>query len=106
MNESHNAERLFIAACALVLFLAGLLVPLVVAEVIVACSGPNASLTGLTASVVLAVAFGFIAEVLALILGILGRQHLSGKIAVIGAVTGLVLAAVLAVLWGLNSRFY
>ncbi len=104
MKDSDSAERLFIAACALVVFIVGLLVPLAVAEAIVACSGPNASLSGLTAAALLAVAFGFIAEVLALILGAFGRQYLSGKIAMIGAATGLVLAMVLAILWGLGPR--
>jgi hypothetical protein len=90
---------LFVARCSLVLFIAGLVVPFVIAGLVVAFSRLPPSDTERTAAI-LAVGFGLIAEVLALICGIVGRRHLSGKIGMIGAAVMLVLVvAALGLLW-------
>jgi O-antigen/teichoic acid export membrane protein len=88
MNGSNDNERLFIAKWALVLFILGLLAPLLIAALIVALAGPRAEDTAAP----LAVGFGFVCEVLAFVLGIVGRRHASGKIGMLGGVVVLVLA--------------
>jgi 4-amino-4-deoxy-L-arabinose transferase-like glycosyltransferase len=90
MNESNDKERLFVARCSLVLFIAGLVVPFVIAGLVVAVSRLSPSDTERIAAI-LAVGFGLIAEVLAVICGIFGRRHLSGKIGMIGAAVIVVL---------------
>ena len=103
MNGSHDNERLFIAKCALVLFVSGLLAPFLIAALVLACSGSRSE----DAAVALAVGFGFACEVLALILGIVGRRHTSGKIGILGGVIMFVavVATVLAgALWKAKAK--
>ena len=99
MNESNDNDRLFIAKCALILFIMGLLGPFLIAMFIVALSpiwtgmaGPRAAETAAP----LAVGFGFLCEVLALVLGIVGRRHASGKIGIFGGLIVLIMAFVMA----------
>jgi hypothetical protein len=92
MNDAHDTERLFVARCSLVLFVAGLLVPLIIGVVVLALSQPSFSQRAEATAAFLALGFGLIAEVLALVLGIAGRRHLSGKIGMIGAITIIVMA--------------
>jgi hypothetical protein len=100
MNES-NDNRLLAARSSLVLFLIGLLVPI---ATIVAVLGtgkyvlinftsrqnPNA---GLDAIIYLAVGFGFLCEALALLLGIAGRRHDSGRFGMVGSIIVLAVVA-------------
>jgi hypothetical protein len=101
MNESNHRERLFVARCSLVLFIGGLLVPFIIAVMVFAVSGRHLSEDAKNIAGVLAVGFGSIAEILALICGIIGRRHLSGKIGMIGAIVVLVIAPALAIVLAL-----
>jgi predicted Ser/Thr protein kinase len=88
-----DAERVFLARCALVLFIAGLAAPL---------SAPM--LSERDTAIGLAGGFGLICEVLAFILGIAGRRHLSGRIAMFGGAITLVWVVVMfSVYWGMRS---
>jgi hypothetical protein len=82
MNDPNERKHLFAAWCSLVVFIAGLLLPLLIAVVAFALAGPKLSPRH---TYVLACFFGMIAEVLALIFGNVGRQHLPGKIGMIGS---------------------
>ena len=91
MNDAHEKSRLFIANCSLVLFIAGLLVPFIIAALGLLFDGPKETYH-------LAFGFGVIAELLALLLGNAASQHLSGKVGKYGAMSifGLVLVLFLA----------
>jgi hypothetical protein len=93
MNDANGNDRLFIARLALVLFVGGLLGPIVIAT----AWGKSDAAALTTAGLAL------IAEVLALFLGIVGRKHLAGRIGMFGAavVLGLALlsAAVALLRW-------
>ena len=91
MNDSNDRERLFVARCSLVLFISGLAVPFVIAGLVVAFSRLSPDDTRKIAAI-LALGFGLIAQVVALICGIVGRRHVSGKIGMIGATVVLMVA--------------
>ena len=94
MNDSSSNERLFLGKFALVLFVAGLLMPFLIATVILVSSREAIFFRGPVA-VQLALGFGLIAELLALVLGFLARRHISGRIAMVGAITVFVLIFVI-----------
>ncbi len=83
MSETELNDKLF-GYLALGLFVAGLLVPFLIA---------------LFASEDIAFGFGIVAEVLALVFGILGWRQKTGKVAVIGISALLVLAVFSYFLW-------
>ncbi len=85
MNDTNDNQRVGIGKWALVLFVIGLLVPLLIL-------GRSQSHHG---AVKAAIGFGLIAEGLALLFGILGRKFLYGKIGMIGAIVVLGLVVVL-----------
>jgi hypothetical protein len=102
MNDANDRERLFVARCSLVLFIAGLLVPLIIAGVGAGfCGGAKTE----TAAFFSALGLGLIAGVLALVFGILGRRYLSGKIGMIGGALLLMLAllVVASLVWPRND---
>jgi len=103
MNEVSDKGRLFVANCSLFLFIAGLLVPFIIAVLVLLLDGPKLSLDTKVTAHVLAVGFGVIAEVLALILGIIGRRHLSGKVGKNGSTSVLLGAVLAAVGWSFYS---
>ena len=86
MNDIDDNQRVGIGKWALVLFVIGLLVPIL----ILARSQSHHG------AVKIAIGFGLIAEGLALVFGILGRKFLYGRIGMIGAIVvmGLVLVLV------------
>jgi hypothetical protein len=93
MNDTVSRDRLIIARLALVLFIIGLLVPLLIAALNVALSrqgGAAAETAGLRA-----IGFGFVCEILALVLGIIGRRHVSWKVGMMGGGVTLGLAVVI-----------
>ncbi|MGA2033217.1 MAG: hypothetical protein ABSG68_13245 [Thermoguttaceae bacterium] len=92
MDNVNDTDRAFIARCALGLFIAGLLVPFLIEVMIVTFSGSHAA-TDTAAP--LALGFGLICEVLAFVLGIVGRRYASGKTGMIGGATTLVMVLVL-----------
>ncbi len=94
MNDSGKKERVFVARCAFVLFVAGLLVPFLIATAILAAS-PRGRYAERPATL-FPLGFGFTAEVLALRWGLIGRRRLSGRIAMMGAITVFLLALVVA----------
>jgi len=83
MNSADDKERAFIAKFALVLFIAGLLLPFAIAAGVLASGGWPPARKNAADS--LAFGFGFIAEILALALGIVGRRIVWGRIALVGA---------------------
>jgi len=86
MNNEHDTERLFVGRCALILFIGGLLVPFILAALVLAVGDVNLSSKAESIAHGLCVGFGLVAELLALILGTIGRRHLSGKIAQVGVI--------------------
>jgi chromate transport protein ChrA len=94
MNDANDRDSRFVARCSLVLFIAGLLVPFIIVVAGFILSERAPSLETEEKSIGLAVGFGVVAEVLALILGIIGRRHLSGNIGMYGSM--IVLLAALA----------
>jgi hypothetical protein len=77
--NAPDRERRFIARCALVLFLAGLLVPFIIVGLLFAVGKMYLSSWAIVVDLCLCIGFGFIAEVLALTLGIIGRRRHSVK---------------------------
>jgi hypothetical protein len=94
MDNANDTDRALIARCALWLFIAGLLVPFAIAALIVTFSGTPAAAD---TAAPLALGFGLVCELLALVLGIVGRRYVSGKTGMIGGAATLVLAFVLVV---------
>jgi len=94
MNEANDPQRSSVAKSALFLFIFGLLAPPVLVLLVLAFSEARPPDRAVEEAAPFAVALGLIAEVLALILGIVGRRHVAGKIAWIGAtvVIGLAIA--------------
>jgi hypothetical protein len=88
MTHADDKDRLFIANCSLFLFIAGLLVPFIIAVLVLLLEGPKETY-------LLALGFGFIAELLALFLGNAGGQHFSGKVGKNGAMSIVALLLVL-----------
>jgi hypothetical protein len=79
----------------LVLFVAGLLMPFLIATVILFLYPEN--VVGQLAqrpAVEFAVGFGLVAELLAVVLGFVARRHISGQIGIAGAITVLLLILV------------
>ncbi len=95
MANSSGSERLFLGKIALILFVAGLLMPFLIATVILVSSRDAIFFRGGFAGQ-LAVGFGFIAEVLALVVGFFARRRISGQIGMVGAITVFVLIFVIA----------
>jgi hypothetical protein len=94
MDDSNSNERSFLGKFALVLFVAGLLMPFLIATVILVSSRDAVLFRGPVAAQ-LALAFGFIAEVLALVIGFFARTRISGQIGMVGAITVFVLIFVM-----------
>jgi hypothetical protein len=97
--SANDRESAFLARCGLILLAVGLLTPPIIAAIILASSGPDLSPVTENAAASLSFGFGFFAQALALILGIVGRRHLAGRIARRGASGVLVLAVALMVVW-------
>ncbi len=93
MDNSGGKEHVFAARCAMVLFIAGLLVPFLIATAVFAASGRHGYAA--VPATLLPLAFAFVAQCLALLLGVIGRRRLSGRIAVLGVITTLVIALVI-----------
>ena len=91
MNDANDKDRLFIARCSLVLFIAGLLVPFIIL-VILALREARLSREAEQTATLLAFGFYAIAHVLAVVLGFLGQRHLSGRIGMFGPIIVFVLA--------------
>lgn len=108
MDNEHDKERLFLGRCALILAIGGLLVPFILAVLVLAVGGANLSPGAKDTAYGLSFGFGLVAELLALILGTIGRRHLSGKTAQVGVIVLLVACVVLGVLgsavWFVVSR--
>ena len=103
MNEANDPQRSSVAKSALFLFLFGLLAPPVLILLVLAFSGARPPGRAVDEAAPFAVALGLIAEVLALILGIVGRRYVAGKIAWIGATVVFGLALLGNVLWIFSS---
>ena len=95
MNDANENDRLFVARCSLVLFLSGVLVPLVT---LIILDLRETELAPETEQNVEHLAFAFyaIANVLAVVLGFVGQRHLSGKIGMFGPIIVFVLAMAVA----------
>jgi hypothetical protein len=107
MSEANDRQSEFIAKSAFLLMIGGVLVPLILALLVFLL--PGANVNGTTAiNVGLPVAgFAFLLEILALVLGIVCRQHLFGKVAMMGAGTVIILDVLVPALFlGLVSRTY
>ena len=94
MTNAKDSQRGRIAKWAFLLMLGGVLVPLVIGFVPLLLPGVN--LSPATGRIVgrIALGLGFVTEVVALILGVAGNRHRLGKLAVAGASSALVVAAV------------
>ena len=91
MNEPISRGRLFVANCALLLFVAGLYVP--------HCVGVARSILDLPVETYIwAYRFGFVAEVLAFIFGVVGRRHFVGKVGMYGGMS-LIVLEIASILW-------
>jgi hypothetical protein len=99
MISANDQETAFLARCGLVLLVVGLLTPLVIGAMILVSSGPDLSPATENTAASLGFGFGFVAQALALAVGILGRRHLAGRIAIRGAIAILGLAVALMVAW-------
>ena len=99
MNVADDKERAFIAKFALVLFIAGLLLPFAIAAGVLASAGrpshPQMSPAIENTVVSLASGFGFIAEILALVLGIAAKRLAWGRTAIVGAAITIALGVIL-----------
>ena len=94
MTDANDRQTEIIAKIAFFLMIGGWLVQLIIGVLVVLLPENNLpDIVGL-----LLVGFAFLSEVLALVLGIVCRQHRFGMIAMTGACTFLVLAALL-MLW-------
>jgi quinol-cytochrome oxidoreductase complex cytochrome b subunit len=93
MSDTHEQQRESLAKIALLLALGGLLVPLLLAMLAFVLPGIHLSDAQANMFLMVAVGFGLIAEVFAVVLGIAAWQHLFGKVAVGCASTVLLLAA-------------
>jgi ABC-type transport system involved in multi-copper enzyme maturation permease subunit len=98
MNNDHDTERLFIGRFALMLFVGGLLIPFILVVLVLALGSPNLSSEAKSTAYGLISGFGLVAEVLALIFGIIGRRYLSGKTALVGVIVLVVSWIVLGIL--------
>jgi len=98
VDDHNDAERLFVGRCALLLFIGGLLVPFILAVLVLAGCGENLSPGAKNTAYGLSFGFGVVAELLALILGTIGRRNLSGRTAQLGVVVLLAASAVLSAL--------
>ena len=83
MTEDKTSKRTF-GHIALALFIIGLLLPFLIAAI---------------SSVDLAMGFGVVSEILALIFGILGWQTKTGKVAVIGFIVLILFTGINYILW-------
>ena len=79
MNEARHRRRLFVAQCALALFIIGLVLPFVMSLLVRPMHSSDETIS-------LYASLSGIAEFSALALGFLGRRHLSGKVAMVGAI--------------------
>ena len=108
MDDHHDTERLFVGRCALILFIGGLLVPIILAVLVLTTGGADLSSGARDTAYGLSFGVGLVAELLALILGTIGRRHLSGKTAQVGVIVLLVACVVFGVLgsavWFVVSR--
>jgi len=78
--DTGDGDHWFIARCSLVLFIAGLLVPFIIGVLLVSLGAYD------VIYFYTCLGLGFIAEVLALVLGIVGRRRLPGKVGMYGAI--------------------
>ena len=108
MDNEHDTERLFVGRCALILFIGGLLGPFILVVLVLAVGGASLPSGARDTAYGLSVGLGLVAELLALILGTIGRRHLSGKTAQVGAIVLLVACVVLgasaSAVWFVLSR--
>jgi hypothetical protein len=93
MTGTHEQQRDSVAKIAFLLAIGGLLVPLVLAIFAFVMPGIHLSDAQNYMFLMVAIGFGLIAEVFAVILGIAGWEHLFGKVAVGCASTVLLLTA-------------
>ena len=91
MNDANDKDRMFVANCCLFLFIAGLYVPHFIGVVRSIFSLP-------VESYIWAHRFGFLAEVMAVILGFFGRRHFTGKVGMYGGVS-LIALEIASILW-------
>jgi quinol-cytochrome oxidoreductase complex cytochrome b subunit len=89
MTDTHEQQRDSISKVALVLAIGGVLVPLALAILTFVVPGIHISDAQSRTFLIVAVGFGLIAEVFAVVLGVAGWEHLFGKVAV--ACAGMVL---------------
>jgi hypothetical protein len=111
MSATDDKDRAFIAKFAFVLFIAGLLLPFAIAAGVLASAGwPRWEMSPYTENFVVSLAFGFgfIAEILALTLGVVSRRTAWGRAAIVGAAIavtlGLILTAARPLLPGFPGR--
>ena len=107
MDDHHDTERLFVGRCALILFIGGLLVPIILAVLVLTTGGADLSSGARDTAYGLSFGVGLVAGLLALILGTIGRRQLSGKIAQIGVIVlraaWLLMGVVGGAIWFLRS---
>ena len=99
MTDANDRQSEIIATIAFFLMIGGVLVPLLIALLVFLVPGINLSENSARIVGVLAVGFAFLSEVLALVLGIFCWRHLFAKVAMTGAATLLVLAALVCALF-------
>jgi hypothetical protein len=104
MDSTSESDRSYVAKCGLFLFLFGLLAPFVLILLVMAFAGTRPPMTAAEDAAPFAAALGGIAEILALILGIIGRRHVAGRVAWIGVVVVLGVAFAAAMVWFLWSE--
>jgi hypothetical protein len=95
MSVADDKDRAFIAKFAFVLFIAGMLLPFAMAAGLLASAGWPISPDIENTVVSLAFGFGFIAEILALTFGIVGRKVVWGRIGIVGAAIAIALGVTL-----------
>ncbi len=113
MNDSNDNQRLLIARSSLVLFIMGLLVPILTMMailhsgkyILINWGGVPHPNDRLDTDSFFAIGIGFLCEALALLLGITGRRHVSGRIGMVGSIIVLPVFAWLA-LFALNFYFH
>ena len=98
MTNANERQSGIIAKIAFFLMIGGWLMPLIIAQLVALL--PASYLPEIVGLVL--VGFAFLSEVLALVLGIVCRQHRFGMVAAIGASTFLAVAMLL-VLWTAGS---
>ncbi len=106
MDEPRISPRLAIARFSLVLSIIGVLVPILTTvailhshELILINWGNRRPHPGVDAAFFLGIGIGSLCEASALLLGIAGRRHLSGKVGMIGSLIVLVLMVPFWLLW-------